>query len=84
MFRLGPRRPVTLSGKIVSRCKAVPSRCGLRQPGGPADGPPWMPAKARHLVRLQTLYWFFRFGNPITVLLIDPRRTQTHRFPASS
>jgi len=84
MFRRGPRRPVTLSGKIVSRCKAVPSRCGLRQPAVPAGGPPWMPAKARQIVRLQALCWLFLSGNPITVLLINPRRTQTHRFPASS
>jgi asparagine N-glycosylation enzyme membrane subunit Stt3 len=55
---------VTLSGKIVSRYKAVPSGCGLLVADMIASRLPWSPAKGSHAAWLQTLNWLFLSGNP--------------------
>ena len=84
MFRRGPSGPVTLSAKIVSRCEAVLSGCGLREPDVAADVRLWMLSHAGPAAWLQTLIWLFPGGNPTTVLLINPRRSQTRRLAISS
>jgi hypothetical protein len=84
MFRRGPSGPVTLSGTIVSRGKAALSRCDLRGLNMAADVLLWMLPNAGPAARPKTLIWLSLNGNPITVLLINVRRSQTRRLAMST
>jgi hypothetical protein len=84
MFRRGPSGPVTLSGKIVSRCKAVLSGCDPREPDMAADVLLWISPNAGLAARLQTLIWLFLNGNPTTVPGMAERRSRTRRLAVST